>query len=360
MDKLLILALVLGLALSPPVQALEIGGQAALLWSGSLQDNDFDSELTESLDLEIFFPRVNNLELRYGFLLTRPLQGLLADKEGSYFAKKLYLKHRSKLFHLTVGRQPVSWSFGSLINPVDFTLGAETLDTEQQSKYTDAVEVYIPVNWNSSLALVLSFPDGFIDEPDRMKWGIRGRTGMGGYDVTLNYVHEAGDAYPLIPRQRLGLALKGDVGSLGVYGAFGLYFDQDVDSSRSYLAGVDYSYNLDYDAKITMQLEYLGIEPDSMEASMRTGLLKMDSSDDRLDLLIGRITYPIDYFASLSLVTMVSLDDGSVIVGPIYQNTLPGNIDLNVGATAFLGRDGALFAPDPLRAIVSIDLSYPF
>jgi hypothetical protein len=358
MDKFLVLTLVLALALSSPALALEIGGEASLLWSGSFLEDDFAGELTESLELELFFPRWKTLELRYNFLLSKPLQALVGAEEGTYFAKKLYLKHRSKLFHLTIGRQPISWSFGSLINPVDFTLGAEALDKEQLSKYTDAVEVYIPVNWNSNLTLVLSYPDGFIEEPGRMKWGIRGRTGVGGYDLAVNYVHEGENSY--LPRQRLGLTLKGDAGDFGVYGAFGLYFDEDMPSSRSYLAGVDYSYNLDYDTKILMQLEYLGIQPDSLEASLKTSLLKMDASDDRLDLLIGSISYPIDYFASLSLVTAVSLDDGSLILGPVYQNTLPGNIDLNAGATFFLGRGGGLFVPDPLRAAASVELSYPF
>jgi hypothetical protein len=358
MNKLLILTLALSLALSSPALALEIGGEAALLWSGSFLEDDFTGELTESLELEVFFPRWKSLELRYNFLLSKPLQALFGDEEGSYFAKKLYLKHRGRGFHLTVGRQPISWSFGSLINPVDFTLGAEALDKEQLSKYTDAVEVYIPLNWNSNLALVLSYPEGFIEEPGRKKWGIRGRTGVGGYDLALNYVNEGEHGY--LPRQRLGLTLKGDAGDFGVYGAFGLYFDQDLPSSRSYLAGVDYSYNLDYDTKILMQLEYLGIQPDSLEEGLKMGLLKMDASDDRLDLLIGSISYPIDYFASLSLVTAFNLDDGSLILGPLYQNTLPGNIDLNVGATFFLGGDGTLFAPDPLRAAASVELSYPF
>ena len=78
----------------------------------------------------------------------------MADEEAEYFTKKLYLKNRFDNFHLTVGRQPISWSFGSLLNPVDYTLGAVALDEESSSKYTDAVLVYVPINWNSGVDIV--------------------------------------------------------------------------------------------------------------------------------------------------------------------------------------------------------------
>ena len=132
----------------------------------------WDSELTESLRLELFVPPIGGNELRYEFLLTRPLQGILSAEETSYFPRKLYLKRKLGKVSLTLGRQPISWSFGSLLNPVDYTLGAMALEEERSSKFTDAVAVYLPLNWNSGIDLAASFPAGCSSGIEQMKWGL--------------------------------------------------------------------------------------------------------------------------------------------------------------------------------------------
>jgi hypothetical protein len=357
-------------ALSPGAIALEAGGEVKALWSAVLKDgSDFDSELAESFNLELFLPPLGESELRYEFLVTKPLQGLLADEKTLYSTKKLYLKHRFERLHLTLGRQPISWSFGSLLNPVDYTLGAVALNEESSSKYTDAVALYVPLNWNSGLDLVVSFPGGFSAETDRMKRGVRARLGVYGYDVTLNYVEEApggaiSDSLALVamPRQRMGLTAKGDVGNFGVYGAFGHYYDEHSGSSRSYLAGADWSYSLDYNTKITMQLEYLGLELHSFSPAVLEKLPGMQGSDQRLDLLAGRASYPIDDFSAVSLVSIYNLDDRSFLLGPSYRSTLPRNTDLILSASVFCGREHTLFAPGELmpRAVVSLGMSCAF
>ncbi len=355
------------------VLAVEAGGELKAGWEGILQkDGSFGSEFTENLNLELYLPPISNTEVAYAFQISRPLQDLLAEEKASYFTKKLYLKHRFDKIHLTVGRQPVFWSFGSLLNPVDYTLGADVLEEESNSKYTDALEVFVPLNWNSSLTAVVSFPEGFSTETEKMQWGVRGRFGVKGYDLTLNYVREAegsgetgvdlDNVVGFIPKQRIGFTFKGDLKDFGIYGSFGHYFDQGLDSNNSYLLGADYSYNLNYHTKISIYLEYLGVELRFLDPMIRTNLLKMKNGDTRLDLLVGGVSYPIDDFSSISLMTLVNLDDGSLFLLPSYQNTLPGNIDLTISSSVFCGQDNTLFAPGDLmpRVNISINLSYPF
>ncbi len=353
--------------------ALEAGGEAELLFTGVLsEDGDFEDEFLDRIDLEFFLPPLGNTEFSYAFQISKPLQDLLADGDGVYFAKKLYLKHKFERVHFTLGRQPVSWSFGSLLNPVDYTLGSVALDEEHNSKYTDAVEVYIPLNWNSSLSLVASYPDGFASKEERRKWGARARFGVKGYDLTVNYVQEADvfggaegaldEILASIPRKRAGFTFKGDLKDFGVYGAYGHYFGEGIESGNSYLLGADYSYNLDRGTKITFQMEYLGVKLNFLEPSLRNELLKMESDDQRLEFLIGSLNYPLDDFSSVSLINMVSLDDGSLFLTPSFLTTLPGNFDLELSATFFKGKDGALFAPRAVmpQAIITISLRYPF
>ncbi|MGI6083689.1 MAG: hypothetical protein ACOYEP_12570 [Limnochordia bacterium] len=354
-------ALLIPALMSPTVLALSVGGEAKALWSLVL-DNDgaLDGELTESLRLEMFVPPIGDNELRYEFLLTKPLQGVLSDEQTSYLPRKLYLKRKLGRLSLTLGRQPISWSFGSLLNPVDYTPGAMALDEERSSKFTDAVAVYVPLNWNSGIDLVASFPAGFSAGTEQMKWGLRTRLGVQGYDVTLNYVEEP----PMsagIPRQRVGLTVKGDVGQVGIYGAMGLYFDGDADHGRSYMAGVDWSYRLNHYTRVTMQLEYLGLRHDLVLPVL--GLLpEVSESKECVDLLAGRLSCPIDEFSSWALVTLCDVNHRSLFISPSYRNTLPGNIDLTVSAGAFFGDEDGLFAPGTRlpRAIASIGMSYAF
>ncbi len=353
--------------------AIEAGGEAEVSYYGVLPEaGDLKDEFMDRIDLEFFLPPLRDTEFSYAFQISKPLQDLLADETAAYFAKKLYLKHKFERFHLTLGRQPVSWSFGSLLNPVDYTLGSVALDEENNSKYTDVVEAYIPLNWNSGLSLVASFPEGFTSKEEQRKWGARARFGVKGYDLTLNYVQEADVVGPTegalaeilaaIPEKRIGFTFKGDLKDFGVYGAYGHYFGEGVESGRSYLLGADYSYNLNPGTKITIQMEYLGVEPRFLEPGLREELLKMESGEERIDFLIGNMVYPLDDFSSLALMTMVNLDDGSLFLTPRYLATLPGNFDLEVSATLFYGKTGGLFAPGGTmpKAVIAVSLRYPF
>lgn len=373
--SILIILVLLG-TVSAQALAVEVGGELGVSWAGSFQkDGSFEgdfNDIVENLDLELLLPRIGNTEFCYAITITKPLQDLLAEGEASYFTKKLYLKQRFSKFHLTVGRQPVSWSFGSLFNPVDYTLGAVSIDKESVSKYTDALEVYIPLNWNSSLTMVASFPTGFTSEMKKLKWGMRGRFGVKGYDLTLNYVQEPerlgvtggvlDSLFRLLPKQRAGFTLKGDLGDLGVYGSLGRYFGQEMASSTSYLVGTDYSYNLNPHTKISARLEYLGVELGSLKPEIRAFLLKMDSKDQRLDLLTGNINYSLDEFSSLSLLAMVNLDDKSLFFSPGFQSALFGSVDFTISGVVFLGEKNTLFAPGDLipPAQIFTGISYAF
>ncbi|NLN20143.1 MAG: hypothetical protein GX162_12855 [Firmicutes bacterium] len=355
------IVLLIPLLLSATASALDVGGEAKIHWALLLDSQgSWDSELTESLRLELFVPPIGGNELRYEFLLTRPLQGILSAEETSYFPRKLYLKRKLGKVSLTLGRQPISWSFGSLLNPVDYTLGAMALEEERSSKFTDAVAVYLPLNWNSGIDLAASFPAGCSSGIEQMKWGLRTRFGVRGYDVTLNYVEEP-PISAVIPRQRVGLTLKGDVGRVGVYAAAGVYFDGEKDHGRSYVAGADWSYRLSHYTRLTVQLEYLSLGQDLVFPVL--GLLPETSdSTEHTSLLAGRVGYPLDEFSSLALVALCDLKHGGVFISPSYRSILPGNRDLVVSAAVFIGEKDSLFAPGTLlpRATASVGMSYAF
>ena len=217
---------------------LDIGGELNMTLSGAFfQESEALAYPQGSLDFELYIPPFESNQIKSAvYLYTDPTTGQL-----DFMFKKLYIKHKFDKLQLTVGRQPISWSFGSMLNPVDFTLGSVVMDEEAGSKYLNAIETYYPINWNSSITAIAAFPKGF----ENMKWGLRGRTTLEGYDLTLNYVREAEEnsAETMIPiSQRIGISAKGDLGPFGVYGALGYYLKDDDDNSIVYLIGGDYSY----------------------------------------------------------------------------------------------------------------------
>ncbi|NCO24351.1 MAG: hypothetical protein GW897_04470 [bacterium] len=361
-----ILFIIIFLLVLIPVSAkIDIGGEVNTSLVGILDNQgNISGYLQESLDLELFLPSFDDTQAKYEiYLYNHPLSGGF-----DYLLKKLYLKHKFEKFHLTVGRQPISWSFGSMLNPVDFSLGAMVMDEETGSKYQNAIEAYYPINWNSSITAIAAFPNGF----ENMKWGLRGRTMLEGYDLTLNYVREPEEnsAETMIPvSQRIGISAKGDLGPFGIYGALGYYFKDNDDGDLAYLIGGDYSYFFEAGNKIYFQLEYLSIKKDnlfSILGSFFSGNIT-NNLDNQVGLLLGLLNYEINEFSQVSLMAISSLNDGSMIIMPGYHNQLNNNLSFNLNIAIYSGKEGTLFgstvsevAQQMPKGMIEVGLSYSF
>ena len=97
-------------------------------------------------------------------------------------------------------------------------------------------------SWVTQMA---TFPEG----RESIKWGLRGRAVLKGYDLTLNYVRELKIDFMetiISASQRIGFTAKGDLGPLGAYGALGYYFESG--------------------SKIYLQLEYLSIKEKNLSS----------------------------------------------------------------------------------------------
>ena len=93
-----------------------------------------------------------------------------------------------------------------------------------------------------------------------------------------------------------------------MYGAFGRYFSEDPEHNNSYLLGVDYSYNIDHYRKLTMQLEYLGLDGGKL-VQLLGPYIMMGSGKERTNLLTGNLNYPIDDFSSVALTAVANLEE---------------------------------------------------
>lgn len=349
-----------------PISAkIDMGGElAASLINIVDNEGQISTYLQAGLDLELLLPSFDNTQAKFEmYFFNNYISGGF-----DYLIKKLYLKHKFEKLHLTVGRQPISWSFGSMLNPFDFSLGAVVMEEETGVKYQDAIEGYVPLNWNTSVSVVAAFPGNSQD----IKWGLRGRTVIEGYDLTLNYVQEPAMKIigTIIPTsKRIGFTGKGDLGPLGIYGAVGYYFKDNNDADLAYLIGGDYSHFFEAGNKVYLQLEYLSMKKGNLSSILGPffpGNIS-DNSDENVGLLLGLANYEIDEFSQISLMTVSSLNDKSMIIMPGYRNQLSNNLSFNFDTAVCFGEDSSLFGPGlsegiPKRpkAIIEAGFTYTF
>ncbi|MFW6410077.1 MAG: hypothetical protein ACOCZR_03455, partial [Halanaerobiales bacterium] len=204
------------------------------------------------------------------------------------------------------------------------------------------------------------------------KWGLRGRTTIAGYDLSINYVKD--ESIPveekLINSQdKIGLSLKGDLGPIGAYTAVSYEPITDNDDQYIYQIGLDYSKIINYSQRAYFQGEVLNLRPEKLEGLM--GELMENSSDsdidpelpglpvdDRLNLFFGNISYSLNNFSELGLMLAASLDDESFMLSPRYSNQLPGQLTVEIGSYYLQGEDRNLFNSKLIP--IQLSFSYPF
>jgi len=273
-----------------------------------------------NLDLELFLPSRDNNELK----LAGNLYSDIPSNKVGFFWKKLYWKKRFENLHLTIGRQPISWSFGSLLNPVDYSLGAVALNEEYSAKYQDAVEVYFPINWYTGLSLVASSFDNNSD----LKIGFRGRTLINDFDVTVHFVEENILANEIVQRQ-FGITTKGDIGKFGIYSALG-YYQGKEDFSLSFLAGIDYSYFFQAGNQLYLQIEYINLPPHLLYQVTSSMMSGGEEGKENIHLIAGNISYRIDEFSSIGLTSFCNFSDVTGIFMPVYSNQISTNTTIDI------------------------------
>ncbi|MEC9490414.1 MAG: hypothetical protein UMU04_05650 [Halanaerobiales bacterium] len=352
---LIITIVILTALISFPVAA-EIGGEARLISSLSYSDSELDNNLAAELELQWYFPYNFPLNIQNRAVIT--LQEGREDKFDLWF-KKLYLEKELGPFTASIGRQPISWAYGALINPVDYTLGAENLEQESRAKYVDGIEIYYPINWGSGL----TFDVSNLENQKEHKWALRGRTTFRGYDLTASYVRTpvSGSA----DFERYGLTAKGDLGPVGVYGAYGLWQKEEIDYDI-YQLGTDYSYNFLAGSQLYLQGEYLrleGVKGDitsfdffNLGAAADTG--SSSNLENNLDFFNTNLSYEIDEFSSIGIMTVSYLDDGSTVFIPNYSYTFGSNLKLELRGSIAAGAEEEMLGGDTKG--LEITLSYVF
>lgn len=320
----------------------------------------------QHLNLEMLIPAEQNLSGKIELDLYSNWNSQFGAYPLTTQLSKLYLKQRFEHIHLTVGRQPISWTFGSLLNPVDYSvtkLTGSALHPDDAVKSYDGVAGYVPLGRMSDLTMVVSFPE----QARNAKFAVRGRTQVGRFEVGVNCIRDV-FTFPILDaegqimgrsdqiRFRLAGTAKGDLGPVGIYGAAGTVIDSG-ESTADFLGmvGIDTSIPVAGDSKLMAQLEYLYDQ---------TQLMQDPAVGPHL--LVGAVNYEIDEFASFGIAGLINPTDKSFLFAPMYKNQIGDGLDFTLSG-AYLGGDPhTQFGPVELlgfstpRTMVQVGLGYTF
>jgi hypothetical protein len=346
LNHTIIISILLVLILTGPVSAVELGGEVEIRSELLFSKQNLKAILQEKLNLELFLPETETTSAKFEIDI-----GTDSISNTSYSQlQKLYLEKSWENFDLTIGRQPVSWSFGSLFNPVDFNLGAEALAQQSARKNIDGLELYYPVDWMSSISSVLA-----VENSGDLKYGGRGRTTLAGYDLTANIVTtETGNS------DRIAGTIKGDLGSIGVYGEGGYYFKPE---EKILLVGADYSFYHQDIHQVLLQGEYIRdrVGLTNYLGSIFSGSAELPDLEIGSELLTTMISYGLDDFSTVQVTTLLHLADSSILLIPAYETQLSDNLDLNFRYGLLVGAKGQVFGPqDSIEGLMELTVSYPF
>jgi hypothetical protein len=348
---------------SPSAEAIDIGGKASFINYLTYSDSEFENDFASEVELELFLPSDSAVSLENRAVIT--IDESSEEEKVDLWFKKLYLRQKIGEITAKFGRQPISWSYGALINPVDYSLGAENLDQEGRAKFVDAVELYYPVNWGTGVTFITSDLEGESDN----KWALRGRTTLRGYDLSASYVKtpsstKNGDL------DRFGMTAKGDLGPVGLYGAFGLWENNTIDYDI-YQIGADYSYNFFSGSQLYLQGEYLAIKGverefsgfDFLDVDQEENNSENDTNDSfnessKLEFINTNLSYDIDDFSAVGLMTVTYLGDGSTLFIPNYSYLFSSNLLLEVRGSLAAGSEDEVLGGD--AKALELSLSYTF
>lgn len=333
-----------------------IAGKLESTALGSLNEEDEISvSFWNSARLEFILPRGDRVSSRF------ELDVFESGGVSDIFIRSLYLRRRADNYHLTLGIQPVSWSFGSMINPADYTPGAEVGDTERRGKFISGAELYIPTGWNSGISLVASA----IENSSRIKSGLRMRGGIRGFDLSAGIINEP-ENEGNSTRNRAVFSIKGDIGPLGIYTAGGAIWmrDEYPDADSALMLGGDMSFNVFDIYRLMVQGEFMSAP--SGYINELTGA-SLDTEEKREELAAASVSFAVDDFTTIGLSGFYFLNADSLILSPYLNTELGGNLLLNIRGGYMSGTNIALFGQtlfegelSPVEGLLQVTLSYAF
>ncbi|HLV09938.1 MAG TPA: hypothetical protein VKY40_07010, partial [Halanaerobiales bacterium] len=347
--------------------AVEIGGNIEMDYT--LQGNgDISSIWQGGAELEFYLPESSDL-------IPRCVLKIDAG-EGKTALKYLYLRRKGENYRLTLGRQPISWAYGSVINPFNYGFAVEGLGGETTTLAVDGLNYTYLLGQGRRLEFAVDYPQNVFDSArgftaEKMGTGFRLRLPAAGLDFNLQAVSCPVEE-PLIYNNenfgilthrfnRAGLTFKKDFDDFALYGAGGYYLftldnADNIDDIILQL-GFDSSFYLGefHQNKVFIQGEYMRFVNNELNLG---NLMALGSGVDSIstaetgtaeavlplitarDLLILNLDYQRDMFSSIGLALMAETEQGAAALMPYLREDLGGGLEFRLqGSFLYDGKE---------------------
>ena len=288
--------------------------------------------------------RSDELALGRGFEGAEPaapwldLQGHLVDRrrvEWTHGLDRMNVSLRAgQRVRLTAGRQPVSWATTLYFTPADPFVPFDPTDPFREYRAgVDALRAIVFTGPFSELDAVIR-PAPAPSGGETWTALLRGQRLMAGWDVSAwgGMLHdEAAGA----------VAGAGSIGEWGLRGEGSLRSIDDGTIVRA-AVGLDRLFELmerDFRAVVEIQHDGFGAEgtAELMEAAFSVPAARGELSVLGRDALVVNASWQLHPLAEVSLLSLVSLQDGSSLVSPGLNWSLTDEVSLRLGAYAGLG-----------------------
>ncbi|MFW5996108.1 MAG: hypothetical protein ACOCQB_02450 [Halanaerobiaceae bacterium] len=350
------------LILSSPGKAVDFGGEINLNYGLiSPAGEDVLSFWDGEAELEFLFPDLDKLKPR--MVVTAGIN------EGETYTdfKYLYLRRELGDGDITLGRQPVSWSYGAVINPLDYKFAAEGLAGESITASVDGVRYYHSLSGDYSLEAAVDYSSKRDENLKDLDTGFRLRLPGSGYDLSFNGVRQQREinnqqaGTDKVTLDRIGTTFKTDIVDTGIYGAAGYYIltPEFGDKSEDIVLqlGTDYSFMTgEYGGnRVMLQAEYLRFLEEEINLGLLAGL--GSGSEEEVgsifgggqeptdfftarDLLVLNLDYERDMFSSAGMSFIAGIERDAAVLMPYYNEELGDNLELRVEGNLLRNGDG--------------------
>ncbi len=344
-----VLLAVFSLIYPSSLSLMEIGGEIRTSAGIICTESEMKASLSGLAEIELFFSSPESVEPRLVF------QAELADENIKPGIKYMYLRPRGEWGHFTIGRQPVFWSYGAMLNLMDYGLGVDDLAGETLRTGIDGLRYHRLIGDGRSIQFVASFPERTNVKFDHMGFGSRLRIPGKGRDISFNFLYQ-----PLDPVSegvfsdsllRAGATWSFDAGPFGLYGSGG-YFRLSDSGESDLLAqlGVDTSWRAGGGRYVVvLQAEYYRFVEEKMNASVLAGLQLGGGSIERgaqeagafgilggNDLFLANIYFQPDFFTSAGTLLFIETENETGGIAPYYITELGGNVELRFDSSLML------------------------
>ena len=239
---------------------------------------------------------------------------------------------------LIVGKQRIAWGTGYLWNPTDvfnpFALAFAVAEEERRG--IDAMRIQIPLGIASGVEGVV-LTDKEWNALEKSKKGIKARTNIGMYDLSLSYVALGDEGF------QFGFDTAGELFGLGVRSE--IAWVNTAEASDYFKAIFGWNYTFENGLGIDMEYFYNGLGKKNKADYDWSGFFAGDIYQLGMDYIYFGLNYMIDEITDIRLSFLVNADDSSFMVYPSYSRNIFENVDLSLEALLVGGEEGGEFNP---------------